>query len=156
MLRDPSPGAATHETVTFVEFEYAGYNPRGFDLGNFFCEMAMDNGCDGLPWPGFCMDPGAYPSAAQRARLLRAYARAAGLLQDPSSGAPDEAAVVAGLRAEADAFMMASHLRWALWAACMSAAPATDEFGYLEYGLARLGQYYALKAAAVAADDETA
>ena len=58
MLRgslDRTPGAATHETVTFVDFEYAGYNPRGFDLGNYFCEMAVDNGCDGLPWPGFCM-----------------------------------------------------------------------------------------------------
>ena len=57
-------------TVTFVDFEYAGYNPRGFDLGNYFCEMAVDNGCDGLPWPGFCMDPGAYPDRGQAATLL--------------------------------------------------------------------------------------
>ena len=65
-----------------------------------------------------------------------------------------EDAAVARLAREAAAFMLASHLRWALWAACMSANPATSEFGYLEYGLARLAQYYALKAAGVAADGD--
>ena len=82
-----------------------------------------------------------------------AYARSSGLLAGHPDDGAEAATIVAGLRREAEAFMLAAHLRWALWAACMSDAPATDEFGYLEYGLARLAQYYALKAAAISANN---
>lgn len=28
--------------ITFIDFEYSGYNVRGFDLGNYFAEAIMD------------------------------------------------------------------------------------------------------------------
>ena len=28
------------DTVSFIDFEYASYNPRGFDIGNHFDEYA--------------------------------------------------------------------------------------------------------------------
>lgn len=33
---DSSPG------VSLIDFEYSGYNPRGFDVGNHFCEWMAD------------------------------------------------------------------------------------------------------------------
>lgn len=36
-----SDGAATgqlHDAMTFIDFEYAEWAPRGHDLGNHFCE----------------------------------------------------------------------------------------------------------------------
>lgn len=29
--------------LTVIDFEYSGYNYRGFDLGNYFCELYLDN-----------------------------------------------------------------------------------------------------------------
>jgi hypothetical protein len=53
--------------MTFIDFEYAGWAPRGFDWGNHFCEYA-----------GFEGDYSRYPGPEAAARFVRAYLAAAG------------------------------------------------------------------------------
>jgi ethanolamine kinase len=48
--------------VSFIDFEYSGYNYRGFDLGNLFCE-----------WGGLDLDFSKYPNREQQMHFLRHY-----------------------------------------------------------------------------------
>jgi thiamine kinase-like enzyme len=52
--------------VQFIDFEYSSYNPRGFDIGNHFCEYA-----------GPECDYSYYPDAAQARHFVREYLQAA-------------------------------------------------------------------------------
>ena len=52
---------------------------------------------------------------------------------------------VCALVAEADLFMLASHLHWALWSLPMSLSDMAGKFGYIEYGRARMDEYLRLK-----------
>jgi thiamine kinase-like enzyme len=46
----PPPRHRSPRRVQFIDFEYGGYNHRGFDIGNHFCEYA---GCVAwCVWPG--------------------------------------------------------------------------------------------------------
>lgn len=51
--------------VQFIDFEYSSYNPRGFDIGNHFCEYAGPE-CDYTH----------YPDAAQARHFVREYLQA--------------------------------------------------------------------------------
>jgi thiamine kinase-like enzyme len=61
--------------LVLIDYEYAAYNWRGFDLGNIFCEHLSDYSRRGAP--GFFWDPRAYPSNAWQSAFLGAYACAA-------------------------------------------------------------------------------
>lgn len=112
------------DTVVAVDFEFAGLNPRGFDLANLFCEMAIDNQV--AEFPGFAMDFSKYPSRASRDAFYRVYS------DDPN------------LEREVDAFVLASHLQWALWG-IVQAYASEIKFGFIEYAEQRLAEYYKKK-----------
>ena len=124
--------------VKVVDYEYGGYNYRGFDWGNFFCEIACDNFVE--QYPGFCLNPDKYPSDEQQKVLLQAYLRG----REPAAGEMDAMIV------EANSFAMASHLFWTLWAVAQ-AADTTIKWGYLEYAQQRALQYFVFKERAIKA-----
>ncbi len=114
----------TETGLLAVDFEFSGLNPRGFDLANLFCEMAIDNQV--AEYPGFTADFSKYPSRAFRDLFYRVY------------GDPD-------LEREVDAFELASHLQWALWG-IVQANASNLKFGFIEYAEQRLAEYYKKKA----------
>ena len=60
--------------MLLIDFEYAGWGPRGYDLGNHFCEMSVDNFADGEL--GFKYSSSAYPSRIEQYGFFRTYLEA--------------------------------------------------------------------------------
>lgn len=60
----PSP-----RRLSLIDYEYAGYNPRGFDLGNHFCEWMADYATA----EPHVLDLDKYPSIEERRRFCGAY-----------------------------------------------------------------------------------
>lgn len=95
--------------VQFIDFEYGGYNPRGFDFGNHFCEYA-----------GFDPDYAkSYPGKPQQLHFLRRYIHAL----PPGSvetGADDDdgdgGLFLEELFVVANRYACAAHLFWGYWA----------------------------------------
>ena len=103
-----------------IDFEYGGYNHRGFDLGNHFNE-----------WAGFDCAYDRYPTPSQQRAFLTTYAAACGL--DTGAGEVDRLVV------EANVFALASHLYWGVWALIQAKHSAID-FDYLAYHGLRLAE----------------
>ncbi|RLN89143.1 hypothetical protein BBJ28_00012050 [Nothophytophthora sp. Chile5] len=118
--------------VVLIDFEYTSYNPRGYDLGNHFCEWAYDYHKTVNPHLG---DFSKYPSVQQQRAFCRAYLAG-------TDG--DEAAVrdedIETLRLEANTYSLASHLFWGLWG-YIQAAQSTIDFDFLAYGKCRCDAY---------------
>jgi thiamine kinase-like enzyme len=126
-------------SLILVDYEYAGFNYRGFDIANHYCEWAMDT--QG-PDPAL-LDFSRFPSLEQQRAFCRAY------IEGPAPGAEATEQEVAGLMAEAQALVMGSHLFWGVWGLLQSRI-STIHFNFLMYAKQRLAQYRLLKAAAVA------
>ncbi|KAF9973503.1 hypothetical protein BGZ65_009221 [Modicella reniformis] len=58
--------------LVVIDFEYAGYNTRGYDIGNHFCEWTADYHSDR---PSI-MHPDWYPTRAEQLNFLEAYMEA--------------------------------------------------------------------------------
>lgn len=114
--------------VVFIDFEYTSYNPRGYDLGNHFCEWGYDYHKTINAHLG---DFTRYPTAEQQRRFCRAYL--AGTDGDEAAVADAD---VEALRTEANTYSLASHLFWALWG-YIQAAQSTIDFDFLAYGKCR-------------------
>eukprot|EP00177_Eucheuma_denticulatum_P003528 GFKZ01006376.1.p1 GENE.GFKZ01006376.1~~GFKZ01006376.1.p1 ORF type:complete len:355 (+),score=46.51 GFKZ01006376.1:325-1389(+) len=113
--------------VSLVDFEYAGFNYRGFDIGNFFCE-AMGGTIDGI------VREERYPSREQRWLFCHEYLRGAIGTADGVSHEPKD---VDALVNEAERFARLAHLYWGLWALVQSVGSTVD-FPYLQYAQQRL------------------
>lgn len=105
-----------------IDFEYGSYNYRGFDIGNHFNEYA-----------GYDCDYSLYPSKDEQYHFFRHY-----LYPDAPQEAPD--CDLEALYVETNAFMLASHLCWALWA-LIQAKMSPIDFDYLSYFFKRYGEY---------------
>lgn len=117
----------TEAGVVLIDFEYTSYNPRGYDLGNHFCEWAYDYHKTINPHLG---DFTKYPTAEQQRTFCRAYL--SGEHGDESFSEED----VETLRKEANSYSLASHLFWALWG-FIQAAQSEIDFDFLAYGKCR-------------------
>ncbi|KAH7572374.1 hypothetical protein JRO89_XS04G0245300 [Xanthoceras sorbifolium] len=106
----------------FIDFEYGSYNYRGFDIGNHFNEYA-----------GYDCDYSLYPNKEEQFHFFRHY------LQPDK---PDEVSDkdLEALHVEANTFMLASHLFWALWA-LIQAKMSPIDFDYLGYFFMRYNEY---------------
>lgn len=114
--------------LVLIDYEYGDYNYRGFDFGNHFNEYA-----------GFECDYSRYPGREQQALFFSHYfAQEAGAPAALSAGELDE------LCAEADAFSLASHLFWGVWAV-VQACHSDIAFDYLAYAHLRLNEYHRRK-----------
>lgn len=101
--------------VKFIDCEYAGVNPRGFDLANHFCEWAGLE-CNYAEW---------LPDESQRRTFYHAY------LNSNSIAAEEDQ-----LEAEWLDFEPLPHLLWTLWS-LLQAQYSERDFDYLTYGMKR-------------------
>ena len=137
----PSPLVLSHNDLQYgnimkneageavlIDFEYTSYNPRGYDVGNHFCEWAFDYHKTVNAHLG---DFSKYPTADEQRTFCRAYL--AGKDGDEHTVSAHD---VEQLRREANTYSLASHLFWALWG-YIQAAQSTIDFDFLAYGQCR-------------------
>ncbi|KAF8400669.1 hypothetical protein HHK36_013969 [Tetracentron sinense] len=110
------------EKLYFIDFEYGSYSYRGYDIGNHFNEYA-----------GFDCDYNLYPDKDEQYHFIRHY-----LQPDKPQEVSDKDLEV--LYIEANTFMLASHLYWALWG-LIQAKMSPIDFDYLGYFFLRYNEY---------------
>lgn len=122
--RTRESASSSSSGMTFIDFEYADWAPRGFDLGNHFCEYA-----------GFDCDYSKYPDASHG--FVRAYLRV-------YDGAEPSEGKVAQVVREANVFALAAHLYWGAWS-MLQATWSSIDFDYMSYAKLRVDEYYKRK-----------
>ncbi|KAI3424538.1 uncharacterized protein J3R85_010545 [Psidium guajava] len=106
----------------FIDFEYGSYNYRGFDIGNHFNEYA-----------GYECDYSLYPSKDEQYHFFRHY-----LMPDKPQEVSDKD--LEAMYIEANTYMLASHLLWALWG-LIQAKMSPIDFNYMEYFFLRYSEF---------------
>ncbi|XP_053957819.1 choline/ethanolamine kinase [Anastrepha ludens] len=124
--------------LQIIDFEYCAYNYRGFDLANHFIEWTFDYSNPVAPY--FYQYKQQYPTKEQRQRFYVAYLRK---INENVLGYTPTQAELESVDDEVRVFSMFSHLFWSVWSVVMTLA--TIEFGYWEYGVARIREYQLLK-----------
>ncbi|KAJ3207796.1 hypothetical protein HDU67_007208 [Dinochytrium kinnereticum] len=118
--------SAKDNAINFIDYEYGQYNPRGFDIGNHFCEYA-----------GFDCDWGLYPSEAYQRVWLAGYLTS-------SNGTEPAECEVSKLYAEVNKYALAAHMFWGIWALVQSQISDLD-FDYAGYAQKRFSEYLCRK-----------
>ncbi|ETI40913.1 hypothetical protein F443_13805 [Phytophthora nicotianae P1569] len=114
------------DRVQIIDYEYGGYNYRGFDFANHFCENC-----------GFELDLALYPSIEKQFAFFKAYMSTAA----PKTLAQLEAnreskAFFHALYDVVNRYALASHLFWGYWA-LVQAAHSKIDFDFFEYAAKR-------------------
>ncbi|CAG8547481.1 12040_t:CDS:2 [Acaulospora morrowiae] len=114
--------------VSFIDYEYATFNPQAFDIGNHFNEFG-----------GIACDYSLYPTKEFQLQFLEQYLRAYN---------PDASVVTAErineLYREANKFALASHFYWGTWA-LLQANLSDLDFDFMGYAILRFNEYYKKK-----------
>ncbi|KAJ1731275.1 hypothetical protein LPJ61_002615 [Coemansia biformis] len=118
--------AASKDKVSFIDYEYATYNYRGFDVANHFNEYA-----------GFECDYSRYPTKAAQLRWFKVYLDHINLDSSP--------AALERMYREVCYLRPASHYYWGVWA-LVQAAISDIDFDYLDYACQRFDKYFDDKA----------
>ncbi|KEH37939.1 putative ethanolamine kinase [Medicago truncatula] len=110
------------DKLYFIDYEYASYNYRGYDIGNHFAEYA-----------GFECDYSLYPNMNEQYHFFRHYLQ------------PDRPQEVSEndlktLYVEVNTYALASHLFWSLWG-LIQAKMSPIDFDYLGYFFLRYNEY---------------
>lgn len=120
--------------LVLVDFEYAGYNPRGYDFANHFCEWTYDYHSE----EPAAMDMTQYPTYDEQIRFLEGY------LETPTTKLdnPDinESVTPESLQKEAAAWLMTVHLSWGLWG-LIQANQSEIDFDYFLFSTQRLNAF---------------
>ena len=116
-------------SIVFVDLEYAGWNYRGFDLGNLLCEWASDFQS---PHPHILNFTHHYPTTQEQEHLARAYL---------GGGEDVREEEMERLVFEMREFALASHVLWGVWGLLQSQL-STIEFDFLGYARQRLNEYF--------------
>eukprot|EP01083_Nonionella_stella_P067880 179839_1 len=122
--------------VKVIDYEYAGYNYRSFDFGNFFNELMIDNYYKDAPY--FKIDEANYPSEDYRRRFVSSYLDA---LVDETVVNDD---TVSSMMKEIEYGSMLSHLWWTMWGIVESQRNDID-WDYMEYARQRLSHFFRVK-----------
>jgi len=126
--------------LMIIDFEFGGYNYRGFDLANHFCEWIFDYNTPELPH--FTVNISKYPTKEERTTFIRAY-----LDQLVLEGVLDASSVNSEIKKileENKLFGMIPHLLWSLWSEKMSFVWSMD-FDHKEHAKTRLNIFKMLK-----------
>ena len=120
-----------------MDFEYAGYNPRGFDIANHFCEWTYNYHGDNPA----SMDLENFPNDEEQLRFLTAYIEA-GVEDDIDNDSNSNQNMTKDmdpkeLQQEVLRWVMVSHLMWALWG-LVQASQSEIDFNYFQYFTQRL------------------
>lgn len=120
-----------------IDYEYGSYNYRGYDIGNYFCEMMFVNSTGHHPY--FSYDFNNYPNRKQQINFARAYIKKYKEIQcsDHLNSKLNEEQILN----EANKFALASHIFWIMWS-IGQASSSTIDFDYLDYALARADAYF--------------
>ncbi|KAJ3210238.1 Ethanolamine kinase [Entophlyctis luteolus] len=121
--------------VDFIDYEYGSYKPRGFDLGNHFCEHT-----------GFDCEWDLYPDEAFQRKFLREYLEAFYNSDDSNATTPTAVSdeEVTKLFAEANKFSLAANLGWAIWGLVQAELSDLD-FDHIGYAKLRIDEYFRRK-----------
>jgi ethanolamine kinase len=111
--------------IHFIDFEYCGYNYRGFDIGNHFCEYSST------------IDPALYPSVEKQKNFIRHYAENLNLETITEE-------LLEQIRVEANFFALLANLAWGTWAV-PQAKFSNINFDYWEYGSKKYAWYWSKK-----------
>ncbi|KAF8024998.1 hypothetical protein BT93_F1989 [Corymbia citriodora subsp. variegata] len=120
--------------ITFIDYEYASYNPIAYDIANHFCEMAANYHTE----TPHILDYGAYPDLEERKRFVRNYLSSGGDQPDDTE--------INQLVDDVEKYTLPNHLHWALWGIISSYVNDID-FDYKEYARQRFQQYWLRKPA---------
>ena len=124
--------------LVIVDFEYSGYNYRGFDLANHFCEWAYDYHAH----EPHKMKHNLYPTTREQDNFLRAYLE---VERGSRNVEGDEMeAELAQRRLECDVFSLTSHVLWGLWG-ILQHYQSRIQFDYLQYAIGRLEEFRRVK-----------
>lgn len=118
-----------------MDLEYAGWNFRGFDLGNHLCEYASDF-LQPPPAAPHQLDFARFPSPARRRAFARAY-----LGKDGNGAGDGDNDEVSALVREMEGFALASHLYWGVWGLVQARISAIAGFDFAAYARQRLDEF---------------
>ncbi|KAI9256931.1 kinase-like domain-containing protein [Sporodiniella umbellata] len=121
------------EELVIVDFDYAGYNPRGFDLANHFCEWMYDYHAH----EPAAMNRELYPTEREQIRFLTAYLTTVSKFVKADRY---ENVTVEDLQKEVAMYTMVSHLSWGLWG-LVQASQSEIDFDYFLYSTQRLDAF---------------
>ncbi|KAF7258491.1 hypothetical protein EG68_04934 [Paragonimus skrjabini miyazakii] len=155
VLNDPKP-TDIYEILP-IDFEYAGYNYRGFDVGNHFNEWCFDYTYPESPY--FAYDLDLYPSREQQAQFWTEYLAAFRTEKRPSMDSTNAYQELGlgdsnfdystidfdKLWIESTYGSLYSHLFWAIWSLIQTQI-SSIRFRFDEYAAARMEAYYRQKA----------
>jgi len=151
--------SGAEDEIRMIDFEYAAYNHRGFEISQHFNEYCYDY--DVKHFPYYVKDAGAYPSREQQMNFYRSYLRTLGDIekkrtrpeqkrQVSSSGEAKDESDIQGLDIEeveledlyreTNVFSLFTHLVWTLWA-LRQATLSKIQFGFSEYAVDRAQHY---------------
>jgi len=111
--------------IQFIDYEYANYNYRAFDIANHFNE-----------WAGYELDYSHYPNKEEQYQFFKCYLKAYKIEATEQD--------LRQLYVEVNNFALASHFFWAIWA-LVQAKISDIEFDFLQYGIDRLKEYFRTK-----------
>ncbi|CAG8572607.1 11360_t:CDS:2, partial [Paraglomus brasilianum] len=124
------------DELVIVDYEYSGYNYRGFDIANHFCEWTYNYHAD----EPHKIHTHLYPTTCEQNNFIRAY-----LEVERGSRKNDEMEVeLARRRLECNVFSLASHVMWGLWG-IIQHYQSEIEFDYLQYATGRLEEFRRMK-----------
>lgn len=121
--------------LVLIDFEYASYNYRGFDFANHFVEYTIDY--DVAQPPYFKIYEDRFPPASHQLEFFRSYI---GELDDITPIEKHDTLAEIMVK-ETEPFVPVSHLFWGIWS-LLQIEVSPVKFGFLEYGVERLGLYY--------------
>ena len=120
--------------VKLIDFEYGGVNYVSFDIANHFNEWA-----GGIENDAGQTNFSLFPSEDKQRDFIKTYIQTA---SGDDVVSEDE---LNAMMIEVEAFLLANHLYWGLWAVNQAAIEGTSGFDYLAYGVNRFNRYFETK-----------
>ncbi|XP_033196472.1 ethanolamine kinase 1 [Bombus vosnesenskii] len=115
-------------SVTFIDFEYTGYNYQAYDIANHFAEFA------GIDNPDYSL----YPEEQLQKAWLNIY------LQEYNNVKCVPQNEINLLYLQVNKFVLLSHFFWGCWGLIQS-EHSTIDFDFLEYAAIRFNEYFKWK-----------
>ncbi|CAO3592850.1 unnamed protein product [Absidia cylindrospora] len=118
--------------LVLVDFEYAGYNTRGYDLANHFNEWRYDYHGDR---PAAMTEP--FPTLDEQLRFIQSYIDT---YKNELGAAADDDTSAEEIQKEMETSLMATHVGWGLWG-LIQASQSEIDFDYFYYSMERLNAF---------------
>jgi len=139
------------DPVVFIDYEFAAYNYRAYDIANHFNEWMYDYGRKDFPY--YYRNTEKYPSQKEQERwvkmYLKTYVEQQQLQQENNQGASQENIInhceESDILKEVTVFSLASHLLWTLWS-LKQGQTSSIPFAYYSFAKDKLEDYSEHKA----------